>query len=130
MSNKFEFRYSVPTEEERNEIKNIRNQYLDNHSQNEKLARLRKLDAKVKNIPTCVSMIVGIMGILIFGLGLAMALEWGLIFWGVIIGVIGCVPMGFSYIVYNKTYLKLKDKYSDEILQISNELLNETDKNK
>ena len=130
MSNKFEFRYSVPTEEERNEIKNIRNQYLDNHSQNEKLARLRKLDAKVKNIPTCVSMIVGIMGILIFGLGLAVALEWGLIFWGVIIGVIGCVPMGFSYIVYNKTYLKLKDKYSDEILQISNELLNETDKNK
>ena len=74
MENKFEFTYSAPTETERKEIEFIRNQYQTNNK-NEKLQQLKNLDKKVNNIPTCVAIILGVIGILVFGLGLTMILE-------------------------------------------------------
>lgn len=125
MNKKFEFTYTAPTEDERNEIRYIQSQYREKEHTTLQLERLRKLDNKVKSIPTCFSLVVGITGLLIFGLGLAMILEWKLIVWGVIISIIGCIPIGFAHYTYSTLYNKLKNKYSEEILNISSELLNE-----
>lgn len=123
--NKFQFTYSAPTKTEREEIEDIRKNYLPEDEKESKLKKLKKLDEKVKNIPTMWSLCLGIGGVLIFGLGLTMILEWNLVALGVIIDIISCVPMGLAYFVYSRLKTKLTQKYKDKILALSEELLNE-----
>ena len=123
MNNKFEFNYYAPSSSEKDEIEHIRNQYLQKSDKTKKIEKLRKLDNKVKNTPTCIALVLGVVGILIFGTGLAMAIEWNILIWGIVVGIVGCIPMGFAYFVYNKVYSYLENKYRDEILSLSNDLL-------
>ena len=122
---KFNYTYSVPTEKERREIEYIKNQYLKVNCKDDKYLRLKKLDNKVKQTPTAISLTLGIIGILIFGLGFSMVLEWNIIIWGVVVSIFGCVPMILAYPTYNIISKKLKDKHKDEIIQLSEELLND-----
>lgn len=124
MDNKFEFKYTAPTTEERKEIEYIQSKYKPKNKEQTKIERLRALDNKVRSIPTMIALILGIVGLLIFGTGMTMVLEWKLVVWGVIVGIIGFVPMGLAYFSYNHIYYKLKNKYSEEILKLSSELLN------
>ena len=117
----FEYNYSAPTSRERKEIESIRNSYLQPQKEMGKLQYLRKLDHKVKSIPTMWSLIVGIVGLLIFGLGIAMILEWQLIVLGVIVGVVGLVPVSLAYLVYQVMSARLRSRYGAEIVAISDE---------
>lgn len=123
--NDFEYKYVAPTSEERKEIESIRKSYIAPPQKDTKIEFLRKLDAKVKNIPTILALVLGICGIMIFGLGMAMVLEWKIIVWGVVVSAVGIVPMAFAYPAYLKSSKHLKEKYSDEIIKISDELLND-----
>jgi len=125
MGERFEYNYDAPTQQERQEIESIRNQYLPKNRELTKLERLKKLDNKVKNIPLLISLNLGIIGCLIFGLGLTFFLEWYNYLLGVIFGLVGVIPMIISYPIYVKVLNKLKDKYGKEIIELSNELLNE-----
>ena len=125
MNKKFQYTYTAPTEEEKLEIKHIQKQYLQKDERSLKLEHLRKLDNKVKNIPTCVSLIVGIVGLLIFGIGLTCILEWSQIIIGIIVSAISIAPISIAYPLYTKLDRKLRNKYSNEIVSISNELLND-----
>ena len=126
MSNQFNYKYTAPTEEERKEIQKIKNQYLAPSQNSEsKYERLKKLHAKVYQPATTVALILGIIGILIFGLGLTMVLEWGIFVWGVVVMVLGCVPIALAYPVYNLIIKSGKKKYGEEIIKLSNELLGE-----
>lgn len=124
-NNDFEYNYVAPTSEERKEIESIRNNYISQNKSVDKLEILRKLDNKVKSIPTIISLIFGIVGLLIFGLGLTMILEWKVTIGGIIVGAIGVIPMILAYPMYRKISNNLKNKYSDEIIKLSDELLNE-----
>ena len=127
--NDFEFNYSAPSSEERKEIESIRNSYLAKSSSvDNKLETLRKLDSKVKNTPTMIALIIGIVGTLIFGLGMTMVLEWNLTIWGVVVGIVGAVPISMAYPVFKLTHKKLKNKYSSQILKLSEELLGDESK--
>ena len=125
MSNQFNFKYTAPTEEERKEIASIRNQYVEKEETETKMERLRRLDALVKNSAVIWSLCLGVIGCLIFGLGLTMVLEWEIILWGIILMVVGSVPMAISYPIYKWVLNRGKRKYGEEILRISEELLNE-----
>lgn len=125
MKDKFEYTYKAPTEDERREIEYIQNQYKQKQNTSSKLQLLRKLDNKVKSIPTMIALIMGIIGTLIFGLGLAMILQWQIYIWGSLVGVVGSVPILMSYFVYYKIFNKLKNKYSSQILKLSEELLSQ-----
>ena len=125
MSTQFNFRYTAPTEEERKEIDSIRRQYSPQEQTETKLERLRRLDSLVKNTAIIWSLVLGVLGCLIFGLGLTMILEWDILLWGIILMVIGSVPMAVAFPIYNKLLKKGKEKYGDEILRLSEELLNE-----
>ena len=83
------------------------------------------LDKKVKRTPVCVALSLGIVGTLIFGLGLTFALEWNMLIIGIIIGGFGCIPMVLAYFAYNKIYNQLLNKHSQEIIALSDELLKE-----
>ena len=123
-NHQFNFKYTAPTEEERKEIVSIRSQYVAKEKTETKLERLRRLDALVKNTAVILSLILGVCGCLIFGLGITTVLEWGRPVIGVVLGVLGCIPMALAYPVYKIVLKKNKQKYGEEILRLSEELLN------
>lgn len=125
--NKFEYKYSVPTKDERKEVEEIR-KYYGGTEKESKLERLRKLDEKAKTPPMLWSLSLGIIGTLIFGGGMSMVMlleAWYWIVLGVVVALIGLIPVGLAYPVYKKVAKKYKDKYGEEILQLSEEILNE-----
>ena len=119
MSNQFNFKYTAPSQEERKEIDSIRRQYAPQEQTETKLERLRRLDGLVKNTAIIWSLVLGVIGCLIFGLGLTMVLEWSILLWGIVLMVIGSVPMALAYPVYKSVLNKGKAKYGDEILRLS-----------
>lgn len=126
MSKKFEYSYSAPTEAERKEIESIKRQYVAEEKREETdMEKLRRLDAKVRNMPTMYALIMGVFGILVFGLGLAMVLEWGMRLWGSVVMIVGALPMGLAYPIYQFTLKEGKKKYGAEILELTEKLLNE-----
>ena len=128
----FEYTYSAPTEQERKEIESIRRQYQAQpvSDREEKLNRLRKLDSFVKNSATTVALILGVVGLLIFGLGMTMVLEWELYVWGVVVGAVGLTPIMIAYPVYNLILNKNKEKYGEQIIMLTEELLNDKNEKK
>ena len=128
MNNQFNFKYTAPSQEERKEIDSIRRQYAPQEKTETKLEILRRLDGLVKNTAIIWSLVLGVVGTLVLGLGLTMILEWSIWLWGIVLMVIGSVPMAIAYPVYKSTLNKGKAKYGDEILRLSEELLNESEK--
>lgn len=125
--NKFEYKYTAPTQEERLEIEDIRRNYIPKDEKNTQLVILRKMDRKVQNLPTLIGLCIGITFCLVFGLGLTMCLEWDLIVGGIFVMFIGLVPMFLNPMIVSRATTYLKDKYKEDILRISDELLNKKD---
>lgn len=126
MSKKFEYNYSAPTAEERKEIDSIRNQYLPKTENYSMIEQLRVLDKKVKTRPIFICILLGIVGVLTFGLGLTFFLEWSEYWYiGFPISIIGIVIMVCTYPIYVSLVAKYKSKYGPKIIEISNSLLKE-----
>lgn len=123
MEEKTTVKYCAPDSPENKSIREIKSRYEGPSKREEKLERLKKLDSKVRNLPVIISLCVGVLGALIFGLGLSMVLVWNMTILGCLIGAVGCVPMGLAYKVFLTTYEKQKKKYKDEIIKLSEELL-------
>ena len=122
----FNYTYSAPTAEEKKEIEYIRRQYVEKQEKqgvDEKMQRLRALNSKVKSPALAISLTMGIVGTLIFGLGLSMVLEWGLLVWGSLVAIVGLAPIISAYWTHNKILERQKKKYGEEILRLSQELL-------
>ena len=108
---KFKFNYSTPTASERKQVESIRSIYAPEKtsSNSEKLLRLNK---KVHSIPAAFSVAAGIVGLLVFGLGMTFALERENV-------------MAIAYPVHRLIFKKLKAKYSSEIIALCDSILNE-----
>lgn len=122
---KFIYNYSAPTEKEKKQIEEIKRRYQEKTEDENDFIKLKKLDDKVKKSPMIISLILGIIGTLVFGLGLTMILEWKIWVWGIVVMLVGCIPITLAYPIYNLVFNKNKAKYSDEILSLSEKLLNE-----
>ena len=123
-NNTFEYTYSAPTEKEKKMIQNIRRQYSDEATTGEdKIARVKYLDGKVKNTPLIWALSLGIIGVLIFGTGMTLVLEWRQWLWGIIVGAVGCIPMLLSYPIHRALLKRGKKKHGEEILRLTEEIL-------
>lgn len=125
---KFDYSYTAPTEEERKEILAIRNTYIPSDKVDTKLDLLRKLDNKVISRPKIISIIVGVIGTLVFGLGLSMILEWSIFVWGLVLSIVGAIIDCVAYPLYNVISKFYKKKYSNQIIELSDEILNKESK--
>lgn len=124
---KFRYSYAAPTQEERREIESIRARYrTDAHA--EDLARLRLLDGRVRRIPMLWALLLGIVGVLLFGLGMAMVLEWEQLAGGIAVSAAGILPMAFAAPVHALAAARAQKKYGAEILRLSDALLDEADR--
>ena len=119
--NKFEFTYRAPTENERRTVEGIKKQYEEKGDSS--LERLKRLDKKVKSGATVPALIVGIIGTLIFGTGLTMVLEWGLILWGILVCAISLPFIIFAPFLHKILFKRGKEKHGEEILRLCKELL-------
>ncbi len=128
---KYEYTYTAPTESERKTTEEIRLRYQPKEKTDTPFARLKKLDDKVRSIPMMIGLTLGVIGTLMFGGGMAIVLEKlcaHYLLVGVLLSAVGLIPIAFAYPAYCKIAKKYKDKYGAEILQLSEEILNETEK--
>ena len=114
---KFEYTYSA---EQQAELENIRKKYLP--QEETKMDKLRRLDKSVTRRGTVISIVTGIAGTLIMGLGMCMCLEWQQFVWGIILGVLGIAVLAAAYPVFNRITKKQKEKIAPEILRLTEEI--------
>lgn len=113
----FEYTYSAPEQEE---IRRIREKYVPKEETT--LERLRQLDAKAERPGTVVSLILGILGTLIFGTGMCCCLVWELYLPGVVLGLVGIAQLSAAYPAYKRITRKQREKLAPQILAMTEEL--------
>ena len=116
----FHYTYSAKQQEE---LKRIRSKYLP--KEEDKMAQLRRLDASATNKATTVSLVVGIIGTLILGLGMSCCLVWASRWFipGILLGLVGFAVLGAAYPLYNRTLSKEREKIAPEVLRLTEELM-------
>jgi hypothetical protein len=123
-SEKFEITYNSIGDRERREIESIRNRYIGLSDSDDKRTRLRRLDFLVRRLPIFISVAICVIGLLVFGLGLALVLEFQDTVLGSIIGTAGLLIMIAAYPIYKGIYIFQRRRYAGPILSLSDELLN------
>ena len=127
MENKegFHFTYSAVQQQE---VEDIRKQYLPREEN--KMEQLRKLHGIPTQKAQAASLAVGIIGALIMGTGMSLAMtdigaalgSLAMIF-GIAVGLVGMVLVALAYPLYNQVLKKQREKIAPEILRLSDELL-------
>ena len=116
----FTYTYSARQQEE---IKRIRQKYLP--PEEDKMEQLRRLDRSAAQKGTVTALVAGILGTLLFGLGMSCVLVWtGTMFMpGIIAGVIGIVLIALANPLYNYVMKKERERIAPEILRLTDELM-------
>lgn len=121
----FSFTYSA---QQQKEVEDIRRKYLPKEV--DKMEQLRKLHAIPNQKAQAASLAVGIIGALIMGTGMSLAmtdigatlgsLAMAL---GIAVGVVGMALAALAYPVYNRVLKTNRERIAPEILRLSDELL-------
>lgn len=113
-------------------VQKIRTQYTEKeHTQ---LDVLKELDKKVKRPANVFAYIFGSIGAIIMGSGMSLVMtEIGSMIGmknemivGIIVGVIGLIMVIVNYPIYKKILGSRREKYADEIIALSNEIMQES----
>ncbi|MBP3938947.1 MAG: hypothetical protein IK955_06025 [Clostridia bacterium] len=126
--NIFSYTYSA---KEQAELKKIRDKYDPPVKTEDKMSRLRRLDAEVSSKATRVALVIGIIGTLVMGFGMSLIMtDIGAFFGeipsmviGIVTGIIGIALVCLAYPVYNKKLKKEREKIAPEILRLTDELM-------
>lgn len=116
----FRFHYSAKEQEE---LETIRQKYLP--PEEDKMQKIRKLDAGVTNKALAVSIVMGVVGILTLGTGMCCCIVWQGVWFvpGIMIGIAGMVAAGMAYPVYQYVAKRERGKIAQEILRLTEELI-------
>lgn len=128
--NGFSYTYSA---NEQAELKRIRDKYTAPTEAEDKMARLRRLDASVTNTAQAAALVFGTIGALILGFGMSLIMTDFSEFFGIgdtmamvigiPVGVVGGVLAGLAYPVYNAIVKAKRKKLAPEILRLTDELM-------
>lgn len=114
----FEYTYSAKQQEE---INSIRKKYLP--KEENKLETLRRLDREVERPGMLWSIIIGVVGALLLGIGMCCTMVWeGVFVLGIIVGILGMLIVAAAYPVYLKITKKQREKIAPQIIALSNEI--------
>lgn len=116
----FKYTYSAKEQEE---IKNIRKKYVE--TEESKMEQLRRLDESVTHKPTVISLVLGIIGTLLLGVGMCCCLVWQGIWFipGIIVGLIGIGIIAVAYPMYSYVLKREREKIAPQIIRLTDELL-------
>ena len=127
----FSYTYSAKEQEE---LKRIREKYIPRTESENKMERLRRLDEGVTKKALTVSLVVGILGTLILGVGLSFIMttlgemllsshDHLVMPIGILIGIVGGALAALAYPIYNFTVTRERKKIAPEILRLTDELM-------
>ena len=116
----FTYRYSAS---QNKEVERIRRKYLP--QEESKLDTLRRLDRRVQTAGMVEGLTVGVIGCLIFGLGMCFGLDviGGADWLSILFGAAGVAVMLPAYPLYQRIAGKTKEKLAPEILRLSEEIM-------
>ncbi|MBQ8280237.1 MAG: hypothetical protein IJZ23_10380 [Roseburia sp.] len=116
---RFEYTYSARQQEE---VEKIRRKYMP--QEEDGLAKLKRLDEQVTRPGMIAGLTLGLIGTLIFGAGMSMALVWTdtLLVAGILVGILGFITLGAAYPAYHKITEKQKAKLAPQILELTEQL--------
>ena len=122
----FTYTYSAQQQEE---VQNIRKKYLP--PEEDKMERLRKLHHSATQKAQVWALVLGVVGALIMGTGMSLVMtDIGAVVGlnnalipGIVIGVIGIIPVALAYPTYNRVLKKERQRIAPEILRLSDELM-------
>jgi hypothetical protein len=128
--NGFAYTYSA---EEQAELRCIREKYTAPTESEDKMGRLRRLDASVAKTAQAVALVVGIVGTLLLGFGMSLCMselaeilgeykDMSMVF-GILIGVVGGIIASLAYPIYNAVVKAKRKKLAPEIIRLTDELL-------
>lgn len=105
-------------------VQKIRNKYEE--VEKSKLDELKALDKKVKKAPTVFSYVFGSISSLVLGTGMCLAMKviGDMMALGIVVGVVGIGLCSITYPIYKKMLQKRRKKYSKQIIEISDSLIN------
>ena len=114
----FTYTYSAKQQEE---IRNIRKKYLPREE--DKMEQLRRLDRDTTRKGTVLSVLVGVIGCLLLGVGMCCTMVWVKFFIpGVVIGLIGIAAVAAAYPLYTRVTKKERERLAPQILKLTEEL--------
>lgn len=118
----FTYSYSANQQEE---INAIREKYMP--KKENKMEQLRKLDQGVTKKGTMISIIAGVIGTLLLGVGMCCTMVWADKFFvlGIIVGVIGIAIISAAYPIYSKITKREKEKIAPLIIKLTDDLTKE-----
>jgi len=126
----FSYTYSA---KEQAELKKIREKYTPSKVTEDKMARLRRLDAGVTQTALTFSLAIGILGVLILGFGMSLIMtDLAQILGnyrdmampiGIVIGIVGGLIAGLAYPIYQAIIKYKRRKIAPEILRLTDELI-------
>ena len=128
--NEFSYTYSA---KEQAELKTIREKYTPPTEVEDKMARLRRLDASVTQTAQTVALILGIIGTLILGFGMSLCMtelakilgsykDKAMVI-GIAVGIAGGILASLAYPVYNAIVKAKRKKLAPEIIRLADELM-------
>lgn len=124
---KFSYTYSA---DEQEELLKIREKYQPKSE--DKMDVIRKLDGSVNKKATMSSIIVGLAGALIMGMGMSLTMtdigsnifsDDTCMIIGIIIGIIGIMAVCLAYPLYNHVLKTERKKIAPRILELTDELM-------
>lgn len=128
--NGFSYTYSA---KEQAELKQIRDKYTKPTEVEDKMARLRRLDASVTKTAQAVALVFGVVGALILGFGMSLimtdlseilgAYQSIAMPLGIIIGIVGGVLASLAYPIYNAIVKAKRKQLAPEIIRLTDELM-------
>ena len=119
-NNTFSYNYSAARNKE---VESIRNKYMPREES--KLERLKKLDLRVQMAGTIESLCFGIIGALVFGVGMCFFLDVfvGAAWLSAVFMIIGTLIMIPAYPIYKQIARKTREELAPEILRLSEEIM-------
>lgn len=118
-SSMYAYTYSLKRNEE---INNILSKYAP--KEEDKMEQLRQLDQRVTQRGSVISILVGTISSLVFGIGMCCTMLWTSYFAaGIVIGVLGVIGVSSAYPIYNYVVKKERAKIADQVIALGNELL-------
>ena len=129
-NNGFQYTYSA---KEQAELKRIRDKYTAPTEVEDKMARLRRLDASVTNTAQAVALVFGVIGTLILGFGMSLVMtelaeslgisgDAAMVI-GIIVGIVGGILASLAYPIYNAIVKVKRKKLAPEIIRLTDELM-------
>ena len=129
-NNGFQYTYSA---KEQAELKRIREKYTPSTEAEDKMERLRRLDASVTQKAQAVALIFGVIGALILGTGMSLCMtdfaqilgshrDMAMVV-GIPVGLVGGVLAALAYPMYNLIVKRERKKIAPEIIRLTDELM-------